>query len=74
MFTSSKKRYYNLLMKTRVKNKRTNLGKMYFEKTYIIIESKINANITWFIKKKVLIVACFVKSYKSLVLFAPKFN
>lgn len=46
MFTSSKKRYYNLLMKTRVENKRTNLGKMYFEKTYIIIESKINAKIT----------------------------
>ena len=39
-------------MKTRVKNKRTNLGKMYFEKRYIIIESKINAKITWFIKKK----------------------
>lgn len=39
-------------MKTRVKNKRTNLGKIYFEKTYIIIESKINAKITWFIKKK----------------------
>ena len=37
---------YNLLMKRRVENKRTNLGKIYFEKTYIIIESKINAKIT----------------------------
>ena len=38
-------------MKTRVKNKRTNLGKMYFEKAYIIIKSKIKAKLTWFIKK-----------------------
>ena len=46
LFSYSKKINYNLLMKTRVKNKRTNLGKIYFEKTYIIIESKINAKIT----------------------------
>ena len=46
LIRNQKKKNYNLLMKTRVKNKRTNLGKIYFEKTYIIIESKINAKIT----------------------------
>ena len=39
-------------MKTRVKNKRTNLGKMYLEKTYNTINSNIKAKVTWFIKKK----------------------
>ena len=43
-------KFYNLLIKTRVKNKRTNLGSMYFENTYIIIVSNIKANITWLIK------------------------
>lgn len=38
--------HYNLLMKTRVKNKRTNLGKTYFENTYIIIISNIKAKVT----------------------------
>jgi len=42
--------FYNLLIKRRVKNSRTNLGNMYFEKTYIIIVSIIKANITWLIK------------------------
>jgi hypothetical protein len=41
---------YNLVMKTRVKNKRTNLGRIYFEKIYIIATSKIKANVTWFMK------------------------
>lgn len=39
---------YNLSIKTRVVNKRTNLGKIYFENTYIIIISKIKAKIIWF--------------------------
>jgi len=38
--------YYNLLINIRVVNKRTNLGNMYFENTYIIITSKIKANVT----------------------------
>lgn len=42
--------YYNLLINIRLKNKRTNLGKIYFEKIYIIIISNIKANVTWFIK------------------------
>lgn len=33
-------------MNTRVVNKRTNLGNMYFENTYIIITSNIKANVT----------------------------
>ena len=37
-------------MKRRVKNKRTNLGKIYFENTYIIIISNVKANVTSFIK------------------------
>lgn len=37
-------------MKTRLKNKRTNLGNMYLENTYIITGSKIKAKDTWFIK------------------------
>ena len=41
---------YNLLMKRRVENKRTNLGKIYFEKTYINKTIMVNANTTWFIK------------------------
>jgi hypothetical protein len=35
-----------LLIKTRLKNKRINLGKMYFEKIYIIIIRIMKANIT----------------------------
>jgi hypothetical protein len=41
---------YNLLIKTRVKNKRTNLGNIFFEKIYIIIIKIIKVNNTWFIK------------------------
>ena len=41
---------YNLLIKTRVKNKRTNLGKIYFENRYIITIINIKAKVTWFIK------------------------
>lgn len=41
---------YNLLINTRVINKRTNLGNIYFENTYIITTSNIKANVTWFIK------------------------
>jgi len=37
---------YNLLKKVRVKNKRTNLGNIYLEKTYIIIISNKNVNTT----------------------------
>jgi len=37
---------YNLLMKRRVVNKRTNLGKIYFEKTYINETIIANANTT----------------------------
>ncbi len=42
--------FYNLLIKTRLKNKRTNLGKIYLEKTYIIVTSITKANVTWLIK------------------------
>jgi len=38
-------------MKTRVVNKRTNLGKMYLENTNIKAAIIANANVTWFIKK-----------------------
>lgn len=41
-----------MLIKTRVENKRTNLGKVYFENTYIIIISNMKAKVTWFIKLK----------------------
>lgn len=37
---------YNLDMKTRVLNRRTNLGKMYLEKTYIITISKVKVKAT----------------------------
>ena len=37
---------YNLLMNTREINNLTNLGKIYFEKTYIITINKIKANVT----------------------------
>ena len=37
---------YNLLINTRVINKRTNLGNMYFENAYIITTSNIKANVT----------------------------
>lgn len=36
---------YNLVIKIRVLNKRTNLGKMYFEKIYIMSISKIKAKV-----------------------------
>jgi len=39
-----------LLIKTRVENKRTNLGSMYLENTYINSAINVNANVTWFIK------------------------
>lgn len=41
-------------MKTiaRVENRRTNRGKIYFEKRYTIIAINENANVTSFIKKK----------------------
>lgn len=42
--------YYNLLINIRVINKRTNLGKMYFENTYINTTSNAKAKVTWFIK------------------------
>ena len=38
--------YYNLLMKTRVVNKRTNLGNMYLENTNINSAIIANANVT----------------------------
>ena len=37
---------YNLDMKTRVLNRRTNLGKMYFENIYIMTISKVKAKAT----------------------------
>jgi hypothetical protein len=43
-------RNYNLLIKTRVVNKRTNLGNMYLENTNINSAIIANANVTWFIK------------------------
>lgn len=43
---------YNLLMNRRVAKTRTNLGNIYFEKTYINVTNIANANITWLIKKK----------------------
>jgi len=46
----SKLNIYNLLIKRRVVNKRTNLGNIYFEKTYINKTMIVNANTTWFIK------------------------
>ncbi len=42
--------YYNLLIKILVINKRTNLGNINLENTYIIITINIKANVTWFIK------------------------
>ena len=38
--------FYNLLINIRDVNRRTNLGKIYFEKTYIITTRSINANVT----------------------------
>lgn len=43
---------YNLLIKIRDTNKRTNLGKIYFENVYIKTISNIKAKTTSFIKKK----------------------
>ena len=37
-------------MNTRVKNKRTNLGNIYLENTYIIIISNAKVNVTWLTK------------------------
>lgn len=37
---------YNFVKKTRAVNKRTNLGKIYFENIYIITISKVKANVT----------------------------
>ena len=36
---------YNLLINIRDVNKRTNLGNIYFEKTYTITTNNINANV-----------------------------
>jgi len=41
---------YNLLIKIRLKNKRTNLGNIYLDKMYIITTNIIKAKITWLIK------------------------
>ena len=41
---------YNLLINIRLKNKRINLGKTYFEKIYIIIISNAKANVISFTK------------------------
>jgi len=41
---------YNLLMNKRLKNKRTNLGKINLDKIYIITTSRTKAKVTWFIK------------------------
>ena len=37
-------------MKRRVENKRTNLGNIYFEKTYTNKTINVNVNTTWFMK------------------------
>ena len=42
---------YSLDMKTRVLNRRTNLGRMYLENMYIMAMSKLKAKATWFRKK-----------------------
>jgi len=44
--------HYNLLMNTRVANKRTNLGKTYLLKINTSVTNIANANTTWLIKKK----------------------
>jgi hypothetical protein len=44
--------FYNKLINVRLKNKRTNLGKIYLDIIYIINISNINVNITWLKKKK----------------------
>jgi len=41
---------YNFTIKIRDVNKRTNLGNIYFENTYIIMINNIKAKVTWFIK------------------------
>jgi hypothetical protein len=43
---------YNLVINVRVRNKRTNLGKIYLENIYIIVVKSRNPNVTWFIKWK----------------------
>ena len=43
--------YYSLLINKRVENKRTNLGNMYFEKTYTNNTKTVNVNTTSLIKK-----------------------
>ena len=43
---------YNLLINKRVANKRKNLDKIYFEKTYTNKTNIVKAKTTWFIKKK----------------------
>lgn len=45
-------KYYNLLIKTRLKNRRTVFGKEYFVNTYIITVINTKANITSLTKKK----------------------
>ena len=41
---------YSLLINTRVENKRSILGNMYFENTYISNTIIVKANVTWFKK------------------------
>ena len=45
-------KHYNLLINTRVANKRTNLGNIYLENTYINKTRVVNVNTTSLIKKK----------------------
>ena len=63
---------YNLLIKTRLRNKRTNLGNIYLEKRYIKSTIYMNVKVTSFIKKKgtnwgivylYFIVWCFITYY-----------
>ena len=44
--------FYNKLINIRLKNKRTNLGKIYLDIIYIINISNINVKVTWLRKKK----------------------
>ena len=50
MFNYIYHKNYNTLINKRVENKRTNLGRMYFENTYINRTIIVNANTTSFTK------------------------
>ena len=56
--------YYNLLINTRVANKRTNLGNIYLEKKYISTTIIVNVNATSLIKKKGTSCGIKIKLYK----------